>query len=145
MILNFSKENEEIKLPHKEKCETMIPKSKELKNNDMKKDVSRREINVTGDYEIRNLFITTATNEALQGFFKVLFSSKKTIKIFWIFSLIITNGLNAYLIIESILTYLSYDVSTSSKYLTENPTLFPKITICKLDFYFFNFNWLCYA
>ena len=101
---------------------------------EMKKDNVHIEEKTTE--EIRKLFLTTATNEALQGFFKVLFSSKKTIKIFWISSLIVTNALNAYLIIESILAYLSYDVSTSSKYIAENPTLFPKITICKFEFFF---------
>ena len=99
----------------------------EIKKQDSLPKTNHREI----PNDISQLFIATVTNEALQGFLKVLFSSKKTIKIFWIFSLIITNGLNAYLIIESILTYLSYGVSTSSKSLTEVPTLFPKITICK--------------
>jgi hypothetical protein len=82
-------------------------------------------------HEIRNLFVTTVTNEAVQAFYKVLFSPKKTIKILWILSLIVSNALNAYLVIQSILSYLSFQVSTSSKFLTENPTLFPKITICK--------------
>ncbi len=85
----------------------------------------------TTNQEIRKLFVTTATNEAVQGFFKVLFSPKKTIKIFWILSLVVTNGLNAYLVIQSILTYLNYGTSASSKSLMEVPTLFPKITICK--------------
>jgi ABC-type multidrug transport system fused ATPase/permease subunit len=89
-----------------------------------------KEVTATS-HEIRKLFVTTATNEAVQGIFKVLFSPKKTIKIFWILSLLVTNGLNAYLVIQSILTYLNYGTSTSSKSLAEVPTLFPKITICK--------------
>ena len=82
-------------------------------------------------HEIRHLFVTNVTNEAFQGFFKVLFAPKKTIKIFWFLSLIVSNALNAYLVVQSILTYLTFEVSTSSKFLAENPTLFPKITICK--------------
>ena len=114
-----------------------IPTNKEKLKDDINKETKRDVHMEKGTTEeIRKLFLTTATNEALQGFFKVLFSSKKTIKIFWISSLIVTNGLNAYLIIESILAYLSYDVSTSSKYIAENPTLFPKITICKFEFFF---------
>ena len=114
-----------------------IPINKEKLKDDIDKEMKKDDVNCeekTTD-EIRKLFLTTVTNEALQGFFKVLFSPKKTIKIFWMLSLIVTNGLNAYLIIESILTYLSYGVSTSSKYIAENPTLFPKITICKFDFF----------
>ena len=87
-------------------------------------------------HEIRHLFVTNVTNEAFQGFFKVLFAPKKTIKIFWILSLIVSNALNAYLVVQSILSYLTFEVSTSSKFLAENPTLFPKITICKLVRFF---------
>jgi hypothetical protein len=70
------------------------------------------------------------TNEAVQGFFKIFFDSSKTIKCFWTLSLFVANGLNAYLIISSIMTYLSFSVSTSSKTIVENPTDFPQITIC---------------
>jgi len=106
-------------------------------NNEKSLDVNveengeNKEATASDNHEIRKLFVTTATNEAVQGFFKVLFSPKKTIKIFWILSLLVTNGLNAYLVIQSILTYLNYGTNTSSKSLVEVPTLFPKITICK--------------
>ena len=79
---------------------------------------------------VKRILIKNLTNEAVQGFFKIFFSSSKSIKIFWSLSLILANGLNAYLVISSILTYLSYGVSTSSKAIVENPTDFPQITIC---------------
>ena len=43
---------------------------------------------------------------------------------------IVTSGLAAYLVIEGILTYLTYSVLTSTRTIFETPTLFPKITIC---------------
>ena len=79
---------------------------------------------------VKRLLKQNLTIEAVQGFFKIFFASSKTIKCFWTLSLFVANGLNAYLIISSIMTYLSFSVSTSSKQIVENPTDFPKITIC---------------
>jgi len=82
------------------------------------------------DDDMKNLIKQNLTNEAVQGFFKIFFSSSRTIKLFWTLSLIIGNALNAYLVISSIVTYLSFGVSTSLKTIVENPTDFPQITIC---------------
>ena len=79
---------------------------------------------------VKRLLKQNLTIEAVQGFFKIFFASSKTIKCFWTLSLFVANGLNAYLIISSIMTYLSFSVSTSSKTIIENPTDFPQITIC---------------
>ena len=69
------------------------------------------------DDDMKNLIKQNLTNEAVQGFFKIFFSSSRTIKLFWTLSLIIGNALNAYLVISSIVTYLSFGVSTHSNYL----------------------------
>ena len=79
---------------------------------------------------ITKLCKESLTNEAVQGFIKIFMASHITVKIFWALSLLVANGLCAYLVIESILAYLSFGVSTSSRFITENPALFPKITIC---------------
>ena len=70
------------------------------------------------------------SNEAVLGLAKIFTSPRKSIKLFWSLSLIVANGLNSYFVIASILTYLKFDVSTSVEYVTENPSVFPKVTFC---------------
>jgi hypothetical protein len=80
---------------------------------------------------IKNLLQNDLSNEAIHNFLKLFFSSKLVIKIFWTLSLIVLMALCAYLVIETILTYLMFDVSTTWTNVLENPVEFPKITICK--------------
>ncbi len=71
------------------------------------------------------------TNEAIQGLFKIYFSSHILIKIFWTCGIIVSVGLCSFLIVQTIMTYLSFGVNTTLRSITENPADFPKITICK--------------
>ena len=80
---------------------------------------------------IKNLLQNGLSNEAIHNLLKLFFSSKLVIRIFWTLSIIVLMGLCAYLVIESILTYLMFDVSTTWSNVLENPVEFPKITICK--------------
>ena len=81
--------------------------------------------------QIKELIRRELTNEAIQDFFKVFFASHLSIRIFWTISIVIAVGLCSYLVIQSILTYLSYGVNTTTRNIVENPTDFPRITICK--------------
>jgi len=80
---------------------------------------------------IKKILNKDLSNEAVQAFMKVFNSSHKIINIFWTLSVFVLIGLCSYLIIQSILTYLSYGVSTTMINIVENPADFPKITICK--------------
>ena len=92
---------------------------------------SKRSPSTTSNAEYLKLLVKqNLTNEAVQGFFKVFLSAYKTIRIFWALTLILANGLNAYLIIQSILTYFSYGVSTSLRSIAVLDAEFPQITIC---------------
>ena len=53
-----------------------------------------------------------------------------TIRIILFLSLIISNGLAFYYIASSVLSFLDYEVTTTSRTIYEMPTQFPKITIC---------------
>jgi len=64
---------------------------------------------------------------------KIAYSPNKLIKLFWTFSLLVSFGLTAYLILQSILSYLSFEVYTTSRTIFETPALFPKITICNYN------------
>jgi hypothetical protein len=85
--------------------------------------------------QIKELIKRELTNEAIQDFFKVFFASHLSIKIFWTISIVISVGLCSYLVIQSILTYMSYGVNTTTRNIVENPTDFPRITICMLNFF----------
>ena len=80
--------------------------------------------------QIKALLRETLTNEAVQGFLKIFFASHLAVKLFWTLSLLVANGLCAYLVVQTVLAYFSYGVSTTSRVINENPALFPKITIC---------------
>jgi hypothetical protein len=71
------------------------------------------------------------TNEAIQGLFKIYFSSHILIKLFWTCGIIVSVGLCSYLIVQTIMTYLNFSVNTTLRSITENLADFPKITICK--------------
>jgi hypothetical protein len=81
--------------------------------------------------QIKKIFRKELTNESIQNFVKIFRSPYKSIRIFWAVSILLTVGLTSYLVIQSILTYLSYGVNTATRNVVENPTDFPKITICK--------------
>ena len=53
-----------------------------------------------------------------------------TIRIILFLSLIISNGLAFYYIAGSVMSFLDYEVITTSRTIYEMPTQFPKITIC---------------
>ena len=72
-------------------------------------------------------------NEAVQGVLKVAHADHMIIKVFWIVALVIASGLCAYLIVESVVTYLEYRVFTTSRTVIETPTEFPKVTICNYN------------
>jgi hypothetical protein len=45
------------------------------------------------------------------------------------------SGISAYLVIESIIDYFAYGVTTTSRSIQENPTIFPKVTFCNLKLF----------
>ena len=72
-------------------------------------------------------------NEMTAGFLKIAYSPRLILKLFWALSLTITLGLTAYLVIESVLAYLSFNVATTARTVSETPTLFPKVTVCNYN------------
>ena len=55
------------------------------------------------------------------------------IKVFLTIFILTSTNFASNLVIQSILTYLSYGVSTTSRIIYENPTLFPKVTFCNVN------------
>jgi hypothetical protein len=82
---------------------------------------------------IKILIKETLYNSTAQAIIKLLETPIFTLKIFLFLCVILSSGLCSYLIIQLIISYLSYGVSTTSRTLYETPALFPKITICNLN------------
>ena len=79
---------------------------------------------------IKNLAKETLYNSFAQAILRIIFTKYLGLKLFWFFCLIICGSLCGYLLLQTLITYLSYPVYTTTSIVHEMPTLFPKITIC---------------
>ena len=70
-----------------------------------------------------------------KAFIKIVLSRHILLKVFYVSFLLASTGFASYLVIQSIMNYLTYDVTTKSRIVYETPTLFPKVTICNLNKY----------
>ena len=82
---------------------------------------------------IKSLIKETLYNSLAQAIIKLIETPIFTLKVFLFLCVILSSGLCSYLIIELIISYLSFDVSTKSRTLYETPALFPKITFCNVN------------
>ena len=78
----------------------------------------------------KNLIKETLYNSTAQAIIKILVTKNVSLKLFILFYLVLATGLSSYLIIESTLSYLNYQVYTTSTLIHEMPSQFPTITIC---------------
>ena len=85
--------------------------------------------------EINSLLKEVLYNSLAQAILKLIMTPFITLKIFLFFSILISTSLASYLVIESIINYLSFGVSTTSRTIYEQPTLFPKVTFCNVNKY----------
>ena len=69
-------------------------------------------------------------NSLAQAFIRIFQTSHLVVKLFLFLVIISTSSLASFFIIGSILSYLNYEVVTTSRIIYETPALFPKITIC---------------
>ena len=83
--------------------------------------------------KIKSLVKETLYNSASQALIKIIETPYFSLKIFLTICLITSSGLCSYLVIELILSYLSFGVSTTTRTLYETPALFPKLTICNIN------------
>ena len=65
----------------------------------------------------------------------ILKSKIISIKIMWSFFTALSMGICTYLIIESILSYFKYEVTTKTRVVNEYMSIFPTITVCNLNYF----------
>ena len=82
---------------------------------------------------IKILIKETLYNSLAQAIIKIIETPIFTLKMFLFLCVILSSGVCSYLIIELIVTFFSYDVTTKSRTFYETPALFPKITICNIN------------
>ena len=69
-------------------------------------------------------------NETIKLFFKTFRTKSKWIRFYLGALLFSCTGITAYMIIGLVISYLEYEVLTTSQTIDETPALFPKVTIC---------------
>ena len=71
-------------------------------------------------------------NELFEVILKVIHTPHLILKAYLFIFVIISSGLAAYTVVESLISYFDYEATTTSRTISESPTLFPKVTICNL-------------
>ena len=83
---------------------------------------------------IKNLIKENIGFEGAQALVRVFDAKKAFFKIFWSLCLLFSNLMCGYLLVQTLFTYLSFQVFTTTTIVHENPAVFPKITICNSAF-----------
>jgi hypothetical protein len=65
----------------------------------------------------------------------IVFTPHYPLKIFLFIFVLVSTGLASYTVIQSVMAYFNFDVTTTSRTLYETPTLFPKVTFCNVNKY----------
>ena len=84
---------------------------------------------------IKSLVDTVLYNSLAQAIVKIVKSPHILIKLYLFIFVISACGFAAYMVINAILTYLSYGVITTSRTVFEIPAPFPAITICNANMF----------
>jgi len=79
---------------------------------------------------VMRLVKETLYNSAAQALLKIYETPSKIVKLFWCVCLLGACSLCAYFVVESLVLFFSYEVSTKTRTYTETSSLFPKVTIC---------------
>jgi hypothetical protein len=82
---------------------------------------------------ILNLCKEVLYNSLAQSIIKIIFTPYKILKVFLSICVLLSSGLAAYLVLQSIMTFFTYGVTSTSRTIYETPTLFPKVTFCNVN------------
>ena len=84
---------------------------------------------------IQSLIKTVLNNSLAQAIIRIAYTPRVLVKVYLSVFVIVSSGMAAYMVINAILMYFSYDVITTSRNVFEIPTLFPAITICNANMF----------
>ena len=83
--------------------------------------------------KVKSLAKEILYNSMAQASMKIFETPIIVLKIFLLVCVLISTAFSAYFVIESFLSYFSYEVTTTSRTLSETPAPFPKVTICNYN------------
>ena len=75
----------------------------------------------------------TLTGEMFHALFTLCLSPHLAVKAFLVVFIAVSYALTSYTIIELVLSYLDYGVTTTVRTIFETPATFPKVTICNVN------------
>ena len=85
--------------------------------------------------EIKAILKEVLYNSFSQAILKIILTPHILLKIFLLVFVLASTSLASILVIGSFMEYFAYKVSTTSRIIYENPTLFPKVTFCNVNWF----------
>jgi hypothetical protein len=125
-------ENSESKITPK--IDITNVESERPKSNNEKSKLEKSEFQKNKESIIRILKESLSTQLA-QAILNSILTTNLVLQLFLITFILGSTSYSSYLVIQSILTYLTYGVSTTTRVFYETPTLFPKITFCNANLF----------
>jgi len=89
----------------------------------------------TKSEKIQELIKEILFNSTSQALLKIYQTPSKVVKVFWCVCLLCACSLCAYFVVESLITFVTYEVSTKTRSYTEQTSLFPKVTFCNKNMF----------
>ena len=83
--------------------------------------------------QILNLISNTFENSSIHAIPNILRNESYLIKIIWIIFLLGSTGYCAYLVYQSVMNYLSFDVVSLNRIYPKKEVQFPTVTICNVN------------
>ena len=85
--------------------------------------------------KIKSLASIRLYNSIAQALIKIIETPYISLKVFILTCVLTVTGLSSYMVIESFLSYLAYEVATTGRTVSEIPAEFPKVSFCNCIFF----------
>ena len=121
-IVNFRQSQIFVKLKQKTDHQEIISISNKVPN-----------VQIDKKRQIKEILKESIQTPVALGIINVSFSPYLLLKIISAIFVLASSGIASYLVIQSIVDYYTYDVTSTSRIIYESPTLFPKITFCNVN------------
>jgi hypothetical protein len=138
--LNMGKISKIIEAKHQKeqsKVERLFEKKAPFSKTDLKPvivmDTNSNKIIDAKWPKIKSLAKEILYNSIAQASMKTFETPIIVLKIFLLLCVLTSTGFSAYFVIELFLNYFSYEVTTTTRTLSETPAPFPKVTLCNYN------------
>lgn len=91
--------------------------------------------NTKSNEKIKNAIIDVIQSSSSHGIPNIFKSSNISIKLMWILFTLISAGLFAFMVIDNLMSYFKFEVTTKSRVVFELVSEFPTVTICNINYF----------